>query len=481
MEIRFVLSILSFLLLCVSGTLIVPMGVSLLYGEPSAKAFLWSCLICGSIGTSGFFLFRTQRKEISHREGCAIVGLGWVFICLMGALPYIFDGTFNSVVDACFESASGFTTTGASVLQDIEVLPKGILFWRSFTHWLGGMGIILLSMAILPMLGVGGMQLFQAEVPGPVADRLKPRIRETAKTLWMVYILFSFLEVILLKIGGMPLFDSVCHAFGTMATGGFSTKNASIAYYHSAYIEGVIVVFMFIAGANFALHYQLLLGRTRHYFQDPEFRFYLFSVLIISMLVACLLRISTHEAWSISLRDAFFQVVSILTTTGYITADYEQWSLLLQFLLFTLMFFGGCAGSTGGGVKCIRILLLIKQANKEINRLIHPQAISTIKLGKKTIPLGVMEGVLGFFLVYVGIFILGSLLMSLLGMDFQSAIASVAACIGNIGPGLGAVGPVKNYFSIDPAGKWILILCMIFGRLEIFTLLILFTPQFWKK
>jgi trk system potassium uptake protein TrkH len=425
--------------------------------------------------------FRSERKEIGHREGFAIVGLGWMVVCLLGALPYLFAGTFSSVVNACFESTSGFTTTGATVVQNIEVLPKGILFWRSLTHWLGGMGIILLSMAILPMLGVGGMQLYRAEVPGPVPDRLKPRIRETAKTLWMVYVLISLLEVVFLLIGGMSWFDSVCHTFGTMATGGFSTQNASIGHYESAYIEGVITVFMIAAGANFALHYQLLQGNPRRYFQDREFRFYLFAILMTTAGVAVLLRTGTYEAWAASVRYAVFQVSSILTTTGYTTADYERWPLVVQYILFALMFFGGCAGSTGGSVKCIRILLLLKQAYKEIYRLIHPQAVATIKLGKKTVPPDVMESVLGFSLVYLGIFVVASLVMSWLGLDFKSALASVGACIGNVGPGLGIVGPTKTYLSIVPTGKWILILCMILGRLEIFTLLILFLPQFWKK
>jgi trk system potassium uptake protein TrkH len=481
MDFRVVFYVLSFLSLCLSGTLLVPMGISFGYGEEEAMAFLVAAAICGGIGLGGLMAFRSERKEIGHREGFAIVGLGWMVVCLLGALPYLFAGTFSSAVNACFESTSGFTTTGATVVQNIELLPKGILFWRSLTHWLGGMGIILLSMAILPMLGVGGMQLYRAEVPGPVPDRLKPRIRETAKTLWMVYVLISLLEVVFLLVGGMSVFDAVCHTFGTMATGGFSTQNASIGHYESAYIEGVITVFMIAAGANFALHYQLLQGNPGRYFQDREFRFYLFAILMTTAGVAILLRTGTYEGWTDSVRYAVFQVSSILTTTGYTTADYEQWPLVVQYTLFCLMFFGGCAGSTGGSVKCIRILLLLKQAYKEIYRLIHPQAVATIKLGKKTVPPDVMESVLGFSLVYVGIFVGASLLMSWLGLDFKSALASVGACIGNVGPGLGIVGPTKTYLSIVPTGKWILILCMIMGRLEIFTLLILFLPQFWKK
>lgn len=481
MDFRFVFYVLSFLSLCLSGTMLVPLGVSLAYGEAEAKAFLISILICGGIGLAGSILFRSGKKEIGNREGFAIVGLGWMVVCLLGALPYIFAGTFSSLVNACFESTSGFTTTGATVIEDLEVLSKGILFWRSLTHWLGGMGIILLSMAILPMLGVGGMQLYRAEVPGPVPDRLKPRIRETAKTLWMVYVLISVLEVVFLLIGGMSFFDSVCHTFGTMATGGFSTHNASIGHYGSAYIEGVVTLFMIVAGANFALHYQLLLGRPGRYLHDTEFRFYLFSILFSTGGIVLLLWGGAYDTWTASFRYAVFQVVSILTTTGYITVDYEQWPLAVQFILFALMFFGGCAGSTGGSVKCIRILLLLKQAYKEIYSLIHPHAVTTIKLGKKTVPADVMESVLGFSLVYLGIFVVASLLMSWLGLDFKSALSSVAACIGNVGPGLGMVGPVKTYLPIVPAGKWILIVCMILGRLEIFTLLILFVPQFWKK
>ncbi len=481
MDFHRILSILSFLLLCLSGVLLVPMGVSLLYGEPEAKAFLFSFLLCSLVGLVGFLCFRSDSKELTPREGFVIVGFGWIVACLMGSVPYLFAGTFTTYLDAFFESASGFTTTGATVLEDIEVLPKGILFWRSLTHWLGGMGIIVLSMAILPKLGVGGMQLYRAEVPGPVPDRLQPRIRETAKTLWFVYVLISVLEFVLLAAGGMSVFDSICHTFGTMATGGFSTRNGSIGSYSSAYIEWVIIIFMVVAGVNFALHYLLLTGKPRRYLEDPEFRFYMFSILGISFVVMLLLAASENMSWGTNLRQSVFQVVSILTTTGYTTIDYELWPLIVQFILFALMFFGGCAGSTGGSVKCVRILLLFKQANKEIYQLIHPQAIAAIKLGKKTVSPDVMESVLAFFLLYAAIFLGCSVCMSFLGLDFKSAMSSVAASIGNVGPGLGVVGPAKTYFSIVPAGKWVLILCMLFGRLEIFTLMVLLVPEFWRK
>jgi len=481
MDFRRVFSILSFLLLCLSGTLLLPLGVSYLYGEPEVLAFFWSFVLCGAIGGAGYLLLRTGKQEITHREGFAIVGLGWVLVCLLGAVPFQFAGTFPHFLDAFFESTSGFTTTGATVLDDIEVVPRGILFWRSLTHWVGGMGIILFSMAILPMLGVGGMQLYRAEVPGPVPDRLKPRIRETAKTLWLVYVLISLLEAVLLMVGGMSLFDSVCHTFGTMATGGFSTRNASIGAYHSAYVDWVITLFMLIAGANFALHYLFLTGRSRRYVRDPEFRFYLFITVGVTLVITLLLRFETYPAWNSSLRSAAFQVVSILTTTGYTTADYEQWSRLAQFLLLTLMFVGGCAGSTAGSVKCVRILLLAKLAYREVYHLIHPHAISPIKLGRESVPPDVMESVTAFFLLYMGIFLAASTLLSFFGLDVPSALSAVAASLGNVGPGLGAVGPTHTYAAICPAGKWVLIACMLLGRLEIFTLLVLFVPEFWRK
>ena len=480
MNYRRVFSLLSFLLLCLSGTLLLPLFVSYLHGEPEIRAFAVSSLVSLTIGGAGFFVFRAGQQEISHREGFAVVGLGWVLVCVLGAVPYVLAGTFPHVLDAVFESTSGFTTTGATVLDDIEAVPKGILFWRSLTHWLGGMGIIVFSLAILPMLGVGGMQLYRAEVPGPAPERLKPRIRETAKTLWVVYLLISLLQTLFLVSGGMDLFDSVCHTFGTVATGGFSTRNASVGGYPSAYLHWVITVFMLIGGTNFALHYTFLKGRPR-YFRNAEFRFYLFAILGLSLLVSVLLRFGTYASSTDSLRHAAFQVVSILTTTGYTTADYEQWSRAAQFILLALMFFGGCVGSTGGSLKCIRILLLVKYAYREIYRLIHPHAITPIKMGKKAVPPEVVDSMLSYLLLFMGAFLLAAFLLSLLGLDLVSAISAAAATLGNVGPGFGVVGPSHTYSAIVPAGKTVLIACMILGRLEIFTLLILFVPEFWRR
>jgi trk system potassium uptake protein TrkH len=377
---------------------------------------------------------------------------------------------------------SGFTTTGASVFTNIEANPRGILFWRDLTHWLGGMGIIVLSLAVLPFLGVGGMQLYKAEVPGPTPEKLTPRIRQTALLLWGVYLLFSAVETVLLMFGGMDLFEALTHTFGTMATGGFSPLNGSIGQYGSAYIDWVITVFMFLAGANFALHYLMLKGNLSAWWQDEEFRFYI-KILAFSVgtATALLYFSGTYSTVLDSLRYGAFQVVSITTTTGYVTADYEKWPFYIQYLLLFLMFVGGCAGSTGGGMKNVRIMLLVKLVKTELHRLLHPKAIIPIRLGKKAISYDVMGSVTAFFVLYIGLFAIAALAMAAMGVDVLTAIASVAATIGNIGPGLGTVGPTENYAHIPFLGKWILCLCMLLGRLEIYTVMILFLPTAWRR
>lgn len=481
MDFRLVGRLLGFLLLCLSLTLLLPAGVCLSYGEPHWQAFVGSALLTFALGGALFFFLRPERREFSHREGFAVAGLGWLLACLVGSLPYLFSGVLAHFVDALFESASGFTTTGATVVSNVESLPKGVLFWRSLTHWLGGMGIILLSVAILPMLGVGGMQLYRAEVPGPVVDRLKPRIRETAKTLWIVYVGISALEAFLLWLGPMDGFEAICHTFGTLATGGFSTRHQSIGAYQSAYVDWVVIFFMFTAGANFALHYQFLTGRRESYFRDPEFRFYLFLQLAAGAFCAALLILGGKESLSMGLRRAFFQVTSILTTTGYTTVDYEQWPGVAQYILFLLMFVGGCAGSTGGGMKCVRLLLLLKQAYRAIYQHIHPHAISAVRLGHKTVSEEVVQGVLAFSVLFLAVFVLATGALCSFGMDFRSAMASAAACLGNVGPALGVAGPSETYGPLSQGAKGILVLCMVLGRLELFTLLVLFVPEFWRK
>ena len=481
MQLKPILRIIGALIFFIGAMMVLPIFFSLYYKDGDFLPILYSMLISLVIGSALFFSFREEIEEISHKEGFFIVSLGWIVAAFFGSLPYLFSGTFDSFLNAYFESASGFTTTGATVLQTIEYLPKGILFWRSLTHWLGGMGIILLSIAILPLLGVGGMQLFKAEVPGPVADRIKPRIAETAKTLWKVYVLISALETTLLMFGGMDLFNALCHTFGTMATGGFSTLNLSIGQYDNIYFDTIITAFMLIAGANFALHYQFLKGNFKQFWKSSEFRFYIAVFGISTLFIAINTYLHVYKNVLLALRYSSFQVASILTTTGYVTADFEKWPYFSQIFLLFLMFIGGCAGSTGGSIKCMRIMLLLKQIKKSLNQFIHPHGVFPIKLGKQVIPSDAMNSVLSFFLLFILLVILGTLIMTLLGMDIITAFSSVVACIGNIGPGLGNVGPMDNYSHIPYAGKCCLIFLMFVGRLEVYTMILLLMPKFWEK
>lgn len=481
MNLILTLRILGALLLYLAGTFLTALPFSLYYQDGAATSFLLSALTTASCGGVLFYFCRS-RKELSLREGFAVVSFGWSLFALFGALPYIFSGAIPSPLDAIFETMSGFTTTGSTILTNIEALPKSLLFWRALTHWLGGMGIIVLSLAILPMLGVGGMQLFKAEVPGPTADRLKPRIQDTAKLLWSVYLLLTSIETLLLMLGGMSFFDALCHSFATLATGGFSTRNASLAAYNSAYIDWVVILFMFLAGVNFTLHLQALRGRLGDFFHNEELRFYSWITCGAIGLIMFFNMISgTYTDLISNLRYSAFQVVAILTTTGFGTADYELWPVITQYLLISLMFIGGCAGSTGGGMKVARVLLLFKHAQVQIFRLIHPRAVRLVKLGKRPVDNEVLAGVLGFFALYIGIFIVASLLLAASGMDLVSGGAAAVACLSNIGPGLGTVGPVDNFALVPDFAKAVLIFCMLMGRLELFTVLVLFFPSFWRK
>jgi len=425
--------------------------------------------------------YRGQAETLSGREGMAIVTVVWTAAGIFGALPFYFSGNFGPFVDALFESVSGFTTTGASILTQIDAVPRGLLFWRSFIQWLGGMGIIVLSVAILPFLGVGGMQLYKAEVPSPVPDKLKPRIRDTALIMWKVYVLITAAEVVLLLAGGMSLFDSFCHAFTTLPTGGFSTQNASIAGYDSVYFDTIIVIFMVLAGINFSLHYQLLRGKPLAFWRDAECRFFLGVVVVFSLLVSFDTYRDVYATTGEALRYGVFQVVSIVTTTGFATADYETWPAMSQMILLLCMFLGASAGSTGGGIKCLRVMLCFKYCYRELFALIHPRAVAHIKIGGQPVPEDVVRSVVGFLVLYMGLFAVSAVLLAGMGTDFVTAFAAVAATIGNIGPGFGQVGPAENFALIPPAGKWLLIWCMLLGRLEIFTVIILLVPEFWKK
>jgi trk system potassium uptake protein len=453
---------------------------------PLAQASITTLVISMLIS----LIFRSPKKDITHREGIMIVSFGWMTAALFGALPFLLTGTFGpmgveSFVNSYFESISGLTTTGASVLGShmaIEKLSHGLLLWRSLSHWLGGMGIIVLTIAILPLLGIGGMQLYKAEMPGPMMEKLKPRVRQTAMTLWFVYIALTAIEVVMLWIGGMPPFDAFCHTFGTIATGGFSTKTASIGFYQSAYIHWVILFFMICAGTNFSLHYLALTTKMQSYWKSREFRYFIYIILAATAGFSSWLYFGGHySSITESIQKGSFQVVSILTTTGYATANYEKWPLGLQFVLFFFMFFGGCAGSTSGSIKIIRTVLLVKYAYREIFRLVHPRAFAAVKFGNQVINKDILESISGFFILYMGIFVVCSIIMTSLGLDIITAFTSVAATLGNIGPGLGSVGPSGNYFHIPLVGKGILIFCMILGRLEIYTVLVLLIPAFWKK
>jgi len=424
-------------------------------------------------------VFRS-KGELLLKDSFAIVVFGWLLASAFGALPFFLSGYIHSFADAFFETMSGFTTTGATILVRVEDLPHGLLFWRSLTHWLGGMGIIVLSLAILPMVGIGGAQLYKAEIPGPAPDKIKPRIQQTAKNLWGVYVLLSGIETLLLLIGGLNLHESLCQTFGTMATGGFSTKTASIAGFHSLFVEAVVIAFMILAGTNFSLHYHSLRGKPLFYFKSEEFRFYLGIIAAFSVLLAANNFLAgTYKAGE-TIRHSIFQTVSITTTTGFTSADFGNWPSSAQLILLFLMFIGGCAGSTGGSIKILRVVIILKQGLVELKKLLHPKAVIPVRIDGRTIPPGVVMNILGFMFLYLGLLILSTLAMTMMGLDIITAFSSVTASLGNIGPGLGGVGPAANYHHIPLAGKWLLSFCMLAGRLEIYTVLVLFTWDYWK-
>ncbi|MFZ0389982.1 MAG: TrkH family potassium uptake protein [Calditrichia bacterium] len=479
MQIQHVIHVVGFLLMFLAGAMLLPIPFSIYYHDGHYFYFITSAAITLALGVLSFKLTRLSR-DVRAREGFAIVTMGWIAFSLLGCLPFYLSGQIPSFTNAFFETMSGFTTTGATILTNIEALPHGLLFWRSLTHWMGGMGIIVLSLAILPFLGVGGMQLFKAEVPGPVPDKLTPRVTQTAKILWGVYMLISLAEVILLMFGGMNLFNALCHTFGTMATGGFSTKTASIGFYDSPYIQYVIIFFMILAGTNFSLHYRILNRDFKAYLQNREFLFYITLIVVATILIGTD-TLSIYSGLEKTFRNTLFQVVSILTTTGYGTADYETWSFSSQFILFLYMFIGGCAGSTGGGMKVIRLYVLLKFVGVELRRLLHPQGVIPIRVGQTVIPRDIAMNIMGFFVLMVALFISGVIIMSFLGLDFESAFGAIAATLGNIGPGLGSVGPTDHYGNVPFLGKWVLSFFMLAGRLEIYTVLILLAPTYWKK
>ncbi len=481
MNTALVLNLTGAVLLFSSSFMLVPLLTALFQKGPDQSAFVTSFIISLCSGLLLYFLTKNQKKvELRHREGFAVVTVSWLVMTFFGCLPYMLSGTSMSFTNAYFEAMAGFTTTGASVMSELESLPHGIMLWRSITQWMGGMGIIVFSLAILPMLGAGGMQLFKAEVPEIGVEKLKPRILDMAKSLWYIYAGLTLVLILLLFLTGMGIFDAVCHGFTTMATGGFSTKTASVAHFQDSYADIIITVFMFLAGISFTLHFYALRGNIFYYAKSSEFRFYCATALI-AIAIITINTMSEHSSITESLRYASFQVISIMTTTGFATADYELWPVLSQMLLICLMFFGGMVGSTGGGMKQVRILLMFKQAYREMYHLIHPRALSALKLDDKNVPKETLGGIWGFLFLFILITVIASILLAAMGIDMITATSTVISAMANVGPALGEAGPTDNYETIPVAGKWVLILCMLAGRLEIYTVILLFMPMFWEK
>lgn len=460
-----------------------PLIVSFIYADGMASVFLDSLFIIFSIGFLMWLTTLRSHAELGTREGFLVVTLFWAVLGTAGSLPFILSSAVElSVTDAVFESLSGLTTTGATVISGLDELPKSILFYRQLLQWLGGMGIIVLAMALLPMLGIGGMQLYRAESPGPVKDnKLVPRLAETAKALWYIYLTLTIVCALAYWIVGMTLFDAISHSFTTVAIGGFSTHDLSMGYFDNPAVDVVAIIFMFIAGVNFALHFTAWQRhQLKHYLADPEFQFYAFILISVSIVTVSVLYFSeVYSGLFESIIKGVFQVVSIATTTGFATADFDSWPLFLPYMLMYAAIIGACAGSTGGGMKVIRILLIFKQGFREVQRLIHPRAVIPIKLGRNPVPDRVVESVWGFFAVYVLAFMLMLLALLATGMDIITAFSAVGACINNLGPGLAEVA--VTYGHLSATAKWILCFAMLLGRLEVFTLLVLFTPMFWKK
>ncbi len=476
---RMIAYVLGRILLAEAAMMILPLIVGLLYHEDAVHLFALPMLLLLAAGLLAG-VKRPHSTVIYAREGFFIVAAAWILLSLFGALPFYLSGEFASIWDCIFEIVSGFTTTGASVLSKPEMLPHSLLFWRSFSHWVGGMGVLVFVLAIVPLSDDRSLYLMRAEVPGPVVGKLVPRMRETALILYAVYTAMTVVLVILLLCGGVPLFDALCYAFGTAGTGGFSVHSAGVAIYNSAYVEILVGVFMLLFGVNFNLYYLILIGRAKEAIRSEELRVYAaivaFATLTIAGNVYCL-----YQNAGVSLRHAFFQVSSIMTTTGFATADFGVWPQYAQHALLLLMVIGACAGSTGGGLKVSRLLLLLKTGKQELRRLIHPRMVTVVRLEGKPVDNGLMHTTLAYFVMYILIICVSTLLLSLNGMDLTTNLSAELACFNNIGPGLGMVGPMSNYSLYAPAEKVLLSFNMLLGRLEIFPMLVLFTPAIWRR
>jgi len=474
--------LLSFLLAVNGLLMLLCLPVSIAFSDGAAADMAISGVVVISLAGLLRYLTRNSSNKMGSREGYLIVFLGWVLMTLTGTIPYVLNGALgDSYTRIFFETISGYTTTGATILDTIEGLPQSILLWRSITQWVGGMGIIVLAVAILPLLGVGGMQLFIAESPGPSTNKLHPRIRETARRLWLIYLFLTVCETLLLSLGGMSVFEAVCHAFTTVSTGGFSTRDASIAAFDSAYLEWVVIAFMFLSGVNFTLTWFLLTGEPRRLFRNEEFRLYLLIVVSFVAAISLILGFDSGELSSRAVRETCFQVVSLLTTTGFVTADYAGWPVGAGALLLVLMFTGGSAGSTSGGIKVVRHLIVLKHSWLELTRLIQPHAVVPVRFNRRVVSERIVFNVHSFFLLYLFIFVAGMVFIAITEGGWMTSIGAAVACLGNIGPGWGRVGPSTTYAQISDTGLWGLGFLMLLGRLELFTGLVLFNPGFWRR
>lgn len=469
-------------LLLINGVLMaLPLLFSFYHQDGAELGFIFSSLITLFVGGYLKYAYRkSENAEIKRRDGFLIVSIGWLSMTIFGTLPYILTESIPNISDAFFETMSGFSTTGASILNNIEEMPESILFWRSMTQWIGGMGIIVLTIAILPLLGIGGMELFVNEAPGPTKDKIHPRIKETAKRLWGIYLLLTVLEMGALMICGMSFFDAINHALTTTSTGGFSTKQASIKAFDSPAIEYVITFFMFLAGTNFTLIYFGFKGRFRRIWKNDEFKYYLLAVVGLILLLTPFVYYETNGTLSDAIRDVVFQVVSIITTTGYASEIFTEWGIFVTFIFFLLLFSGASAGSTSGGIKIVRIVVLMKNGFTEFKRRLHPNAVVPVYLNGQVVNNTVIYNLLAFLFLYLFMFTLGCIVMSAMGLDLLTAISSVATSLGNVGPGISTVNPAESFAHIPDAGKWVLSFLMLFGRLELFTVAVVFTPYFWR-
>ena len=481
------------LVLCNGGFMLLAALVSGIYDDGATMSISLAAIVTMFVGISAMFFTKGHKKEVKRKEGYIIVTFGWLALTFSGMLPYLFSGAIPGITNAFFETMSGYTTTGASIMDDIEIMPEGILLWRSLTHWIGGMGIIVLAIAILPLLGIGGMQLFAAESPGPSADKLHPRITDTAKRLWLIYIGYTVAESILLNLAGMNFFDAINHSLATLSTGGFSTKNLSVAYWNDQpLIQYITILFMFLAGSNFVLSYYALKGKVQRILMDEEFKVYTLFVVSFTIIAALVIYFRANVpvsdyhpqvlgAAESAFRHSLFQVVSVITTTGFVTADFTGWTPFLTVFFFGLMFLGGSAGSTAGGIKVMRHIMIIKNGVLEFRRSLHPNAILPVRYNGRTVKENIVYNIIGFFVLYMLLFIIGALVLGSMGLDFVTAIGGSASTLGNVGPAFGSLYPLSNFNGLPDAAKWWCGFLMLAGRLELFTVLILLTPYFWKR